>query len=207
MLLENQTAGIILAAGASTRFGRPKQLLKLKGKYLIEWVLDAALASRLSHIVLVLGHAHQEILQALEQKIGHSKLSVEINPDFNMGQSRSLFYGLSRINDRIATVMFLLADQPLVDAATLDFLLNSCIASDKDICVPTFEGQKRNPCIFKKAIFPQIMKVTGDIGARQIIKANPDRVLEVEIDKPHFFLDVDTPKDFEKVNQLVHKTP
>ncbi|MGD9042757.1 MAG: NTP transferase domain-containing protein, partial [Desulfobacterales bacterium] len=65
MSQENQTAGIILAAGAATRFGQPKQLLRLKDKYLIEWVLDAALNSRLARIVLVLGHAHQEILQAL----------------------------------------------------------------------------------------------------------------------------------------------
>jgi molybdenum cofactor cytidylyltransferase len=205
MVLENQTAGIILAAGASSRFGRPKQLLRLKDKYLIEWVLDAALSSKLSHIVLVLGHAHQEILKALEQKLGHSKLSVEINPDYTLGQSRSLFYGLSRIKDTITTVMFLLADQPLVDTATLDFLLDSSIASDKDICVPTLEGRRGNPCIFKKAIFAQIMKITGDIGARRIIEANANRVLKVEIDNPHFFLDVDTPEDLEKVKQLVRK--
>ena len=69
-------AGIILAAGASTRFGEPKQLLRLKDKYLLEWVLDATLKSELNRIVLVLGYAHQEILQIHGEKLQHSKLSI-----------------------------------------------------------------------------------------------------------------------------------
>jgi len=65
------TAGIILAAGASVRFGQPKQLIKLKGKYLVERVLDSALKSRLDLVVLVLGHEHQSVLQGLGAKVHH----------------------------------------------------------------------------------------------------------------------------------------
>ena len=65
---EIPTAGIILAAGESTRFGRPKQLLRLKDRYLVEWVLDAALYSKLNPVVLVLGHAHEKIRQVLGNK-------------------------------------------------------------------------------------------------------------------------------------------
>jgi len=63
MSSQTQTAGIILAAGASVRFGQLKQLIRLRGKYLVEWVLDAALKSRLDIVVLVLGHEYQSILQ------------------------------------------------------------------------------------------------------------------------------------------------
>jgi molybdenum cofactor cytidylyltransferase len=202
MSQENQTAGIILAAGAATRFGQPKQLLRLKDKYLIEWVLDAALNSRLGRIVLVLGHAHQKILEALGKKAQQPKLHIEVNPDYKKGQSHSLQVGLSMVINTFPAVMFLLADQPLVDAATINNLLDNFWSADKDICVPTFQGKRRNPSIFRKNFYPQIMNITGDIGARHIIRAHPDRVLEIEIKNPHFFFDIDTPEDFKKIKKL-----
>ncbi len=203
MIQKNSTAGIILAAGASTRFGRPKQLLRLKDKYLIEWVLDAALSTDLNQIILVLGVAHQEIEQALNEKFQHPRLHIEVNPHPEKGQSYSLQRGLSRVMDAFPAVMFLLADQPLIDAATLNHLLEHFWSADNDICVPTFAGQKGNPCIFSKRFYPHIMDIAGDIGARQIIQANPDHVLEVDINNPHFFLDVDTPEDMDIIKKLV----
>ena len=202
MIQENPTAGIILAAGASTRFGRPKQLLRLKNRCLIEWVLDAALNSKLSKIVLVLGYAHQKVLQALDEKLQHSKLYIEINPEFKKGQSHSLRVGLSKVKDDFAAVMFLLGDQPMVDAVTINYLLASFWSADKDICVPTFQGQRRSPSVFSQKFYKHILEIKGDIGARQIIKTHPDRVLEIEIKNPLFFLDIDTPEDFERINKV-----
>jgi molybdenum cofactor cytidylyltransferase len=202
MMQGNQTAGIILAAGAATRFGQPKQLLRLKDKYLIERVLDAALNSRLGRIVLVLGFAHQKILQALGKKAQHAKLHIEVNPDYKKGQSHSLQVGLSMVINTFPAVMFLLADQPLVDAATINCLLDKFWSADKDIGVPTFHGKRGNPSIFSQKFYQHIMKIKGDIGARQIINAHPERVLEIEIKNPLLFSDVDTPEDFEKINKL-----
>jgi molybdenum cofactor cytidylyltransferase len=203
MMQQKATAGIILAAGASTRFGQPKQLLRLKDRYLLEWVLDAALNSGLSKIILVLGYAHQKIQQALGNKLRHAKLRIEVNPDYRKGQSHSLQVGLSSIINTFAAAMFLLADQPLVDARTIDFLLNKFWSADKDICVPTFHGKRGNPSIFSQKFYKHIMEIKGDVGARQIIKTHPERVLEIEIKNPLFFSDVDTPEDFEKINKLV----
>ena len=203
MVHKSPTAGIILAAGASTRFGLPKQLLRLKDRCLIEWVLDAALDSKLSKIILVLGYAHQKIQQTLGKKLRHAKLQIEVNPHYQKGQSHSLQVGLSPVINTFPAVMFLLADQPLVDAATINFLLEQFWSADKDICVPTFHRKRGNPSIFSQKLYKQVMEIKGDVGARQIIKTHPERLLEIEINNPLIFLDVDTPEDFEKIKKLV----
>lgn len=194
-----QTAGVILAGGSSKRFGRPKQLLKLKEKYLIEYALNAALQSELNHIVLVLGHAHQNILQALGARTSHKRLQVVINHNYLEGQSRSVQAGLSVIRQAFPAVMFLLGDQPMLDSRTIDHLLERFRDSGKDICVPVYKGKRGNPTIFNRALYDQLMAIDGDIGARDVIHANPERVLHIEIDDPLCFFDIDSQKDLENL--------
>ena len=206
MLPHNQTAGIILAGGSSTRFGRPKQLLKLKGKYLLDHVLSAALGSELNHIVLVLGHDHQNILRALETRTTQKRLQVVINHRYLEGQSRSLQAGLQKIRQAFPAVMFLLGDQPLLNSNTIDHLLDRFRHSGKDICVPVCEGKRRNPTIFNRVLYDQLMAIEGDIGARDIIRANPERVLYLELDDPLCFFDIDSQKDFENLQSLLESS-
>jgi len=200
---KNQTAGIILAAGMSQRFGRPKQLLELNNKLLLEWVLDAALASRLAKVVLVLGHGHPQIIQALGLNSNRSRLQVVINPRYREGQSSSLQAGLSAIPPSISSVMFLLGDQPLVKTATIDHMLDRFRHSDKDIGVPVWQGKRGNPAIFSRAMYCNLMAIEGDIGARQVIRANHNRVLSIELDDPLSFADIDSPQDYEDIQKLL----
>jgi len=203
MSWKKPTAGIILAAGESVRFGQTKQLLKIKNKYLIEWVLEASLNSHLDQVILVLGHEHQKILHALGKKIKHPRLQVVVNPNYKQGQSLSLRVGFEKIRDEFQSVMFLLADQPMVDKKTINDLLEKFWASNKDICVPIYRGNRGNPTIFGKRLYDQLSQVEGDVGAREIIQSHPDLVLQVVIDNPLFFFDVDTPDDFSKLNSLM----
>ena len=197
MSSQPKTAGIILAAGASTRFGSPKQLLTLKDKYLVEWVVDAAVNSQLQTVVLVLGHEHQKIVNILEAKRQHPKLEIVVNHHFYEGQSTSLKIGLSQVRQAFAAVMYLLADQPMIDSETIDYLLNVFNASKKDICVPVYEGQRGHPAIFKRSVYEDIMRIEGDIGARELINKIPDRVMYAEIKNQQCFFDIDTPEDLE----------
>ena len=197
------TAGIILAAGESIRFGKTKQLLKLNDKYLIEWVIDAALGSRLEKILLVLGHKHQTILTALREKTSHPDLQVVINHNHQHGQSTSLQAGVKKLQDKFAAVMFLLGDQPMLDSETINMLLEQFWISEKDICVPVFQGQRGNPVIFSQKFFDHLLKITGDIGARKIIQHHPLDVLESEIKNPQCFIDIDTQSDFDKLVQIL----
>ena len=197
-----QTAGIILAAGASTRFGQPKQLIKLKGKYLVEWVLDAALNSRLQTVALVLGHEHQKIKAALGAKGRHPKLAIVFNHNYHEGQSTSLKAGLAHLSQAFSSVMYLLADQPMINSGTINYLLDEFHASAKDICVPVVEGRRGNPAIFRRSVYEDIMKIKGDIGARDIIEKNAELVLLAEIKDPLCFFDIDTPEDLEMLLAL-----
>lgn len=203
MIQEKPTAGVILAAGESTRYGQPKQLLRLKDKYLIEWVLDAALSSRLSKIVLVLGHSHQEIRQALGKKLQHPKLYIKISPQYKKGQSHSLQAGLATVKDDFAAVLFLLGDQPLLTSATINLLLEKFWSTEKDICVPTYRDKRKNPAVFGRRFYRRLMEISGDRGARQLIDANPDQVRKVEMNDPLCFFDIDTEQDFEMLVRKV----
>ena len=203
---EQHTAGIILAAGMSVRFGRPKQLLYLGNKYLLEWVLDAALASLLTKVVLVLGYEHQKILLALRSKINLPRVQIEINPRYRQGQSRSLQAGLSAVHNEFHSVMFLLGDQPLLQPATIDYLLENFWKSEKDICVPVYRGKRGNPTIFSRALYGKLKAIEGDIGARDIILESPAKVLSVEVDDQLGFADIDSQEDFARLQNLLLKS-
>jgi len=196
---KKQTAGIILAAGMSQRFGRPKQLLKLKNKHLLEWVLDAALASRLAKVVLVLGHEHEKILQTLGIKTNLPRLQIAINRRYPEGQSRSLQSGLKMVHKAYYSAMFLLGDQPRLQSSTIDNLLARFWNSEKNICVPVHRGVRGNPTLFSRAMYCKLMAIKGDFGARNIIRENPEQVLSVEVDDPTQFVDIDSPEDLAKI--------
>jgi molybdenum cofactor cytidylyltransferase len=201
--MKTPTAGIILAAGESTRFGEPKQLLVVGGRSLIDWVLSAALDSSLNRVVLVLGCEHERIQRSLGSAAAHPKCEILVNPDYRSGQSTSLKAGLRRVLPGFFSVMFLLGDLPLVDADLINLLLERFLESEKTICVPTHRGRRGNPTIFGRPFYPKLLKLTGDKGARELIDAHPNEVLAVEIADPAAFHDIDRPEDVEKAALLL----
>ena len=98
--------------------------------------------------------------------------------------------------------MFLLGDQPLLRSDTIDDLLERFWRSDKDMGVPICEGKRGNPTLFRRTMYCKLMALRGDIRAREIIRANPTRVLFMEVDDPWCLLDIDSPADFEKLQNL-----
>jgi len=165
------------------------------------------LASHLETVVLVLGRDHHKISAALGRRVSHPKIELVFNPRYHEGQSTSLTAGLFRIHDRFPAVMFLLGDQPLVDAATIDRLLEKFRHSGKSICVPVHRGQRGNPALFSRSHYEALARLSGDKGAREIIAARPGQILEVPIADPSLFLDIDTPADVGNVSRLLSQTP
>jgi molybdenum cofactor cytidylyltransferase len=189
------TAGIVLAAGLSARLGRAKQLIDVGGRPMLARVLGAALSSALDAVVLVLGHEADGIRVALVEDLSDPRLRILQNPKYREGMSSSLRVGLLPLTDDFPSVMFLLGDQPFMDARTINLLLERFWSSDKDICIPVCRGRRGNPAVFSRRFYGEILKLTGDRGARDIIRANREQVLQVEIQDSRCFLDIDNEED------------
>ncbi len=206
MTTSGSITGIILAAGMSTRLGRPKQLLKVGGEFIINRVVDAALNSGLEKIIVVLGHRHREIQVAMGARLTVPRLKVVINRDYRRGQSHSLRCGVQAIRSDCAACMFMVADQPLLDAGTIDLLIERFRLSASEICVPLCRGKRQSPTLFSSRYYDRLLAITGDIGARGIIAAEPESVLLVEIDRQDVFRDIDTPADLARMETLFQKS-
>ena len=196
---KESTAGIILAAGMSTRLGQLKQLLKVGGKTILSMVIDAALFSDLDKILLVLGHQSDKIIAAMGDKLRNPKLSVIINSRYQEGMSTSIQCAMEKIKDDFSSFMIILGDQPLLSKDTINFILSRFWASNKGICVPVHKGKRGPPVCFSNEFYDDIFNISGDIGAREIIKNKPEHTLDVEIEDSDCFFDIDNEADLERL--------
>lgn len=191
-------SGIILAAGAAERMGRQKLLLDLKGKPILQWVLEAALSSELDEVVCVVREAN-EIQKGISLK--DDKLRWVTNEKASEGQNTSVIAGLKAINPQSEAALFLVGDQPLVKRDLIDGLIDLFRKTTALIVAPTFQGQTRNPVLFRKDLFPEFLKLTGDRGGRGLIEKYKDKTVFLEWKEEAPFLDVDRWEDYERLKR------
>jgi molybdenum cofactor cytidylyltransferase len=198
-------SGVVLAAGASTRMGRPKQLLPVGDRCLLRRVLDAALASRLDEVIVVLGHRADEIrdalaLDSLAPDAG-GRARVVVNSEHADGQSTSLRCGLRAADERAQAVAVLLGDQPAVGAELIDRVVAAFLAAAAPLARPVYPdagGAPGHPVLLARRIWPELDGLTGDGGARALMAARPEWLLEVAVaGQPP--ADVDTLEDYQRV--------
>lgn len=192
-------AGIILAAGMSTRFGGTKQLAEIGDKRLLEIVVDAALQSSLDQVIVVLGFQAKKVSTLLEKRYKKGSIQILKNHHYEKGMSQSIRIGIERIRNRFQSIMILLGDQPMIDADMIDLLIRRFQSSKKGICVPVYKGRKGPPVIFDQKFYKDMMSIEGDIGARKILLKNPDSILSVDVPSAKLFIDVDSVADIEKL--------
>lgn len=164
--------GIVLAAGMSRRLGRPKQLLEIEGKPLIVHVVERALASRLDAVTVILGHEADRIRAA----ISDYDVAVSVNPDYAAGQSTSLIAGVDALVAGTDAIVVLLADQPGISVATIDALIDQRRRTRSPIVMTAYGDVRSHPVLFGAETFAELRAITGDRGARDVIRAYGERV-------------------------------
>lgn len=185
-----RTAAVVLAAGASSRFGRPKALVRLRGSPMLQHVLDVVAAARLAEVVVVLGHDADEIEGGLRWR---SERLVR-NPDPDRGLSSSLRIGLDSLGPAADAAFIFLGDQPLVRAAVVERLLAAGVSADRPIAMPRYEGGGGpNPLLVHRSAWSLALGAKGDRGLGPLLRDRPGLVSPVDV--PGSNPDVDTPED------------
>ncbi len=187
---------IILAAGASTRMGTPKQLLPFRGRSFVRHMAEVAIASVCQPIAVVLG------ANAERMKPEISQLPVQIveNKQWAEGMSSSIRVGLEAqlaMNQNLGAVAIALCDQPFVSSQTLDRIVEAYYSTGKPIITSEYVGTLGVPVLFSRTLFSELMALKSNEGAKQLIKKHIHEVCSVPF--PEGAIDIDTPEDYEQL--------
>lgn len=185
-------AGIVLAAGRSTRMGPSNKLLEpLRGKPILRHAVEAQLSAGLDPVIVVTGHQREQVEDALA---GLTAIFVH-NPDYAAGLAGSLRAGIAALPGEAAATVVSLGDMPNVTAEVILPLVETFRSQpEARAVVPTLLGNRGNPVLLARELFPAVALLTGDRGARRLLEEAGERVIEVPFDDPAIAIDVDTPE-------------
>lgn len=189
--------GLVLAAGESKRMGRPKMLLPFRSKTVIESVLDESLKSNLDKVLMVLG-GDSEVIRKQIQSI---PAETCFNPEYKKGMLSSIQAGLRNLPPGTDAVCLILGDQPQIQAAVIDQLIEVFDKSKPKIMIPVYNKRRGHPVIFSAEYIDEIFTLDPDIGLRQLMQRHPDDILEVKIRAAEILEDLDTPEDYERLRK------
>jgi molybdenum cofactor cytidylyltransferase len=190
--VRGRVAAVVLAAGGSKRFGRPKQLLSWEGGTLLGHVVDVALASGAEPVVVVLGHQ----ADACRAALGGRPVQVVFNPDWAQGQSTSVRAGLAALPANVSGALFPLVDQPGITPDLTNALIERHQATLAPVVWPEYQGRRGNPVLFDRDIFPHLVRLKGDTGGRPVLQAYAQHAERVPAPDLGVLFDIDTPDDY-----------
>lgn len=192
-------AGMILAAGESTRMRRDKALLIYRGRTFLETIRQNLSAAGIERIVVVLGH-HADLIQS---KVNLELAQVVVNQDYARGQTSSLQAGLEALAaDRPDAVMLCLVDHPAVSAEVMATLAARFESTHAPVAIPTFQGERGHPVLISHALFPELRALLPVEGANTVIRKYREATEFVEVDNRGILIDVDEPRTYEGLEEM-----
>jgi molybdenum cofactor cytidylyltransferase len=194
--------GLVLAAGGSTRMGRPKQLAELDGRPLLAHVLAAVDAAPVDRVLVALGGAADAVLERVD--LGRAEPLVV--DGWAAGMGHVLASTLAQAGDGWEAVVVLLGDQPLVPGGAVARVVEAWRAGAGPVVSATYGGRPGHPRLFDRSLLPDLLRLTGDTGARDLLAIHPDRVHRVEVGDLGSDTDIDVEADLERVGHLLTTT-
>lgn len=194
----NSCGIVILAGGASTRLGRPKQLLQYRGKTLLNHAVNEAINAKADAVVVILG----KNADLFEGEIDNQEVSVVINKNWKEGMASSVRLGLDSLlksKPYIDAVILMVCDQPHISSSVLNELITKQQKTTKQIVTCNYGESIGPPALFHKKYFRDLAKLNGDVGARNIIEQNMHDVAMILF--PEGNIDIDTEDDYEALKK------
>ncbi|MBN2220261.1 MAG: nucleotidyltransferase family protein [Kosmotogaceae bacterium] len=183
----NSVSLILLAAGESSRFGDEKLCSDFRGKPLLQWALDNLKNLGVLNKFLITKPGFEL------NRFDTGNFKVLINYDYGKGISTSIVRGLCECAEECTGIVLVLADMPMVSGEDVEFLLDSLLPEDEMVSF-VYEGRKGFPTFIAKKLFPELLKITGDRGAFQLVKNGRSKIRGIEGSKQNI-LDIDSPED------------
>lgn len=193
-----RVAAVVLAAGGSTRFGKPKQFALFQGETFIARIVAAAIEAGCAPVVVVTGEDSAQITSELTR----FTVTIAMNPDWQSGLGSSIVVGIRHAMDLtpdLEAVVLLTCDQPFVNAAVVTQLIQLRLTTGKQIIASAYAGTLGIPALFDASCFPDLLRLKKDSGAKKIILARAHDVMS--FDFPAGAIDIDTAADYEKLDQ------
>jgi molybdenum cofactor cytidylyltransferase len=189
---------LLLAAGGSTRMGRPKQLLEYHGRPLLRHSVEQALGSRCRPIIVVLG-ADAEACRAAIRDL---PVAIAMNENWAQGMGSSIRAGMAAMPDDADAVVIALCDQPLISSAFLDSLVWRHRREGAAMVAAAYDDRPGVPALFGRTQFPKLAALDGQAGAKALLQGAGSELLTIPA--PQAAIDVDTPDDYARLLRAPH---
>ncbi|MBN1246988.1 MAG: HAD-IIA family hydrolase [Anaerolineae bacterium] len=197
--MSSAVAAVILAAGGSTRFGRPKQLLPWGGRPLITHMADTAWSAGLDPVIVVIGAAAESVAPSLISR----PFRVIHNYRWETGLSSSLNVAVAALPPEVEAALFIPVDQPLITPRLLQRFVETWQTTGASIIVPrTPEGQRGTPVLFSREFFPELATLSGDVGGRALFDQHADRITSLPVADARILSDVDTQASYDALRAI-----
>jgi molybdenum cofactor cytidylyltransferase len=192
-------SAVVLAAGRDAKSGEPNLFSLLQGKPALQWVLETALESDLHEVICI---ARDLVSVRQRIPINERRLLWLANPAADRGQSTSVIAGLWAVDPNSHGALFLAGDQPLIRRELVHALIQRFENSSALIVAPVFAGQTRNPALFRRDVFPELLKLKGDQDGRALIEKWRSATELIEWDQEAPFMNIAAFPDYERATKL-----
>jgi len=193
-----RVAGVLLAAGTSSRMGRNKLFLPLGGTSVLRRAVATARGAGLDPILVVLGHESDRALAELQGL----PCSPVLNAEYARGMNTSVRAGISAVPDDASGAVVMLADMPFVTAGMVRALVEQYRSSEAPLVVSTYGDVLAPPILYGRALFPELRALDGDGCGKRVVKAHRAEAVEIAWD-PVALADLDLPDDVERVRTRI----